>query len=122
MKKAIILTLALWTGLSNFAYAQSRIECADRMQKGVTQSCMAEKKAASASCHHTTPCKCATEIRQEEQSSPVSYSDSLRMDTSSPVIITISDLSKEPAGRRSQAPFYLTEKPPLYTLFSVYRI
>jgi hypothetical protein len=120
MKRALIITLALWTGTANFAYASARIECADMMQKGTAQTSSQEVKASHACCH-SVPCQCAIEEHSNDQTTPFQTTIHIGSDIAiSPASVSQAALptaswTKNP----SQSP---PQHPPLYALFSVYRI
>lgn len=121
MKKALILTLALWTGMSNFAYASARIECADMMQKGVPQASSQEEVKSSHACCHKVPCQCEIKERSNDQSAParisVNFSNEISVAPLDATTLTV--LTAERFHNRSESP---PDHPPLYALFSAYRI
>lgn len=121
MKRILVLTLALWTGLSNFAYAQARIECTDMMNKGMTQSYAVQGVTASHSCH-SVPCQCAIEMRSNEQSEPSSIEIGVFRIDSAALISADAITAIKQSTWTHPLNFSPPEKPPLYTLFSVYRI
>ncbi len=117
MRKILVLTLALWTGMSNFAYASARLECAAMMQS-------ASAKAAHACCPSdpSTPCQCSIKAPSDYRSVPEVFT--LRVEevpSTLPADILASlrpaVISFEVATQESPPRFL-----PLYQLFSVYRI
>ena len=113
MKRISILILALWTGLSNFAYAQAKIECADMMAS--------DKKVSQVHCHKGG-CECTMESRSKEQSEPNSVNPNVAhlgvLYGSTDNTISIFTTNRSHNFLFKSPP----EKPPLYSLFSVYRI
>lgn len=120
MAKTLVLALALWTGVSNFAYASARLECASMMQQ--TASSSSRQVKADHSCCESTPCQCAIKQPLSQQSVPLRAVNSAFGQTAAlPLSSTEAVL---PAST-----FFIThtsesppEHPPLYVLFSVYRI
>jgi hypothetical protein len=108
MRKMLILTLALWAGVSNFAYASARIECAGMMEQSACPAAM--------------PCQCSIQAPSSERTLPADmYVQFGPLQAGLPVVI--SDVTMPDHWRMKISPFESPPKhPPLYQLFSVYRI
>lgn len=114
MKRALIITLAFWIGIANFAYASAQIECGDRMQ-------FQEVKSSHACCR-TVPCECAVEGRTNNQTAPfqaMTQRPALDPPSSPLAVVEIVLPTVRRFDRRVEPS---PHQAPLYTLFSVYRI
>lgn len=114
MRKALVLTLAFWAGISNFAYASARIECAAMMQR--------------ASCHVMTqsgaksdPCPCKIQAPTDHRALQDVFV--LKTDGSSVLLDVPAVVSELRSAAAAISPGHGPPSgPSLYRLFSVYRI
>lgn len=123
MKRIFILTLALWTGTASFAYASARSECATGMDLSAP-SAPVQKIQTSHACCGSSPCRCAVENGANREQAPARTAAPVASDPLSAqafVDLPSSAASTEAARfvSRSGPP---PKHPPLYELFSVYRI
>ncbi len=120
MSKILILTLAFWTGLSNFAYTSARVECAGMMQPSAAVS----KTPISdhSCCPSKVPCECSIRTAPLHQMPPAGVQ--LRFDRpEAEYFKAASEAIPSESFIFAKSPFESPPKAiPLYQIFSVYRL
>jgi hypothetical protein len=120
-RKALILTLALWTGIANFAYASARLECAAMMQN-MGMAPAGRMDAEHACCPKAVPCQCSIKTRSNDLSVPAHAHFGHSNEISPSAVLSETPAVSAPVRFERRAGDSPPGGPPLYALFSAYRI
>ncbi len=110
INKALVIALALWVGTANFAYASAKVECAGMMM------------SSHSNCTEKSPCQCSIQTPSNEQALPVNTEIRIQLlQAGLPIVNSeaLAFINFHSINNPFESP---PKQPPLYQLFSVYRL